>query len=305
MAHGNLLARLGAPHAILWHSAAMITVSVLSAACNAAATIARTAHSLLAQTYPHWEWIIASDDGADYEEILLAQGLRDSRIRFTTTGRVRAGAAAARNAALAAAQGEVMAVLDADDVFASTKIERLLPRVLEYGAATCDLVLVESATDRRFPSLNKKYPAGLLTAEQYLTANLHGYSLLLWDRRRVDIQWDQTITFAEDMVHGVCLFNVLPGIYYDAEPLHFYYKHPSSVCNTQAMDRILDSYKALIARVDRDALPVKCPAVRAILLRFLRRLLALEEKFFAEPASDACMGFYHFIASNREAFYSW
>lgn len=281
----------------------MIKVSIHTAAFDAAATLARAARSVLAQTYPHWEWIIAADDGADYEEILRARGIGDPRIRFASTGRFRAGPAAARNAAHALAQGEVMAVLDADDTFAPSKLESLLPRVLAHGAATCDLVLVESATGREFPSLNRKYPAGLLSAEQYLTANLHGYSVELWDRRRVDVAWDETIGFAEDMILGLCLFNVLPGIYYDPEPLHYYYKHASSTCNTETASGILESYRALIARAEHDALPVRDPGARGALLRFLRRMLVLEEKFFAEPAADPAMGFYYFIARNREEFY--
>jgi glycosyltransferase involved in cell wall biosynthesis len=283
----------------------MIKISIHTAAFQAAATLARTGRSVLAQTYPHWEWIIASDDRADYEEVLRAQGITDPRIRFASTGRVAAGAPAARNAAHAVAEGEVMAVLDADDTFAPEKLERLLPHVLAHGAATSDIVLVESATGRQYPSLSRKYPAGPLSAEQYLTANLHTYAIQLWDRRRVDVTWDEAISLVDDMVIGACLFNVLPGIYYDPEPLHFYYKHAASMCNTGTADGVLEVYRALIARAEHDALPVRNAAARDALLRFSRRMLMLEEKFFAEPASDPVMGFYYFIARNREAFYSW
>jgi len=282
-----------------------VKISILTAAWHAEGTIARAAASVLAQTCPHWEWVIASDDGKDYRDILGGLAIRDPRIRFTSTGRVGAGPAAARNRALAAAEGEVMAVLDADDTLAAAKLETLLPHVLAHGAATSDSVLIEERTGRTYPSLSRKYPPGLLTPAEYFTANLHSYSMQLWDRRRVEAGWDETIPFAEDLVHGACLFNGLPAIYYHTAPLHAYHRHDSSLCNTQQAEQILQGYRELIARGERHALPVKSPAALEALLRYLRRFLALEQKFFAEPAGNPSIGFYHFIARNLEAFHHW
>ena len=284
---------------------ASVKISILTAAWHAEGTIARAASSVLAQTYPHWEWVIVSDDAKDYAEILGTLAIRDPRIRFTSTGRVGAGPAAARNKALAAAGGEVMAVLDADDTLAAVKLETLLPHVLSHGAATSDSILIEGNTGRSYPSLSRKYPPGLLTPAEYFTANLHSYSMQLWDRRRVEAVWDETIPFAEDLVHGACLFNGLTAIYYDPAPRHAYYKHDSSLCNRQQAEQIMEGYRQLIARGERHDLPVKNPEALEALLRYLKRFLALEEKFFAEPAADPSMGFYHFIARNLDAFHRW
>lgn len=280
----------------------MIKISINTAAFAASSTLIRTARSVLAQTYPHWEWIIASDDGVDYAEVLRSRGISDPRIRFASTGKIGAGCPAARNAAHAIAQGEVMAVLDADDDFAPHKLEKLLPRVLHHGAATSNIVLVDDRTGEQFPSLSRIYPAGLLSPEQYLLANLHGYALQMWDRRRVDLTWDDTFRMLEDMVFGLSMYNALTGIYYDPEPLHVYYKHTSSITNTSAANEFLAIYKTLIARAEQNDLPVRNPVALDALLRFSRRMLTLEEQFFAEPASDPVMGFYYFIARNKVAF---
>ena len=61
-------------------------VSIITPAYQAHQTLARAVHSLLEQVYPHWEMLIISDDGSDYEPHLLAQGIADSRLRFLSTG---------------------------------------------------------------------------------------------------------------------------------------------------------------------------------------------------------------------------
>ncbi len=92
-------------------------VSVIVAAHRAHDTIARAVGSLLDQDWTDWQAVIVSDDGTDYRATLAAAGLDDSRLVFTGTGRVGAGAPAARNAGLAAATLPLIAPLDADDRF--------------------------------------------------------------------------------------------------------------------------------------------------------------------------------------------
>ena len=62
-------------------------VSIITPAYRAARTLARPVRSVLAQTHADWELIIVADDGEDYEHRLAAEGLRDRRLRFVTTGR--------------------------------------------------------------------------------------------------------------------------------------------------------------------------------------------------------------------------
>lgn len=87
-------------------------VSVVIPSYNSAATLAETLQSVVAQTWPRLEIIVVDDGSSDGTPEVLARH----------AGRVRAirqangGLAAARNTGCAAAQGEFIALLDADDL---------------------------------------------------------------------------------------------------------------------------------------------------------------------------------------------
>jgi glycosyltransferase involved in cell wall biosynthesis len=83
--------------------------------------------SVLRQTYPHWELIFVDDGSIDGStEIALAYAGRDAqRIRYVQhPNHANRGMSASRNAGIAAARGEYLAFLDADDVFLEAKLAR-------------------------------------------------------------------------------------------------------------------------------------------------------------------------------------
>ena len=90
----------------------MPRVSVIIPAYNSEDTLGEALQSVRAQTYSDWEAIVVDDASTD-ETASLAEGFGDGFrvIRCRENG----GAAAARNMAAAAAEGEVLAFLDADD----------------------------------------------------------------------------------------------------------------------------------------------------------------------------------------------
>lgn len=82
--------------------------------------------SVQAQTLTDWELVLV-DDGSGAEARALADGLasRDSRIRVVASEPPRpAGISGARNAGLARAHGEFLAMLDADDVWKPEHLRR-------------------------------------------------------------------------------------------------------------------------------------------------------------------------------------
>ena len=95
-------------------------VSVIVPAYNAGRTIDTALQSVFAQTYRNVE-IIVVDDGSsdDTAERVAAWGPRVALHRQTNRG-----PAAARNHALLHARGDLVAFLDADDVWLPTKLER-------------------------------------------------------------------------------------------------------------------------------------------------------------------------------------
>jgi glycosyltransferase involved in cell wall biosynthesis len=97
------------------------TFSVLIPAYQSAATIGASIRSALTQTYPPHE-IIVVDDGSSDD---LDAALREFRGQITLVTKANGGAASARNAGVAKASGEFLAILDSDDTYHRRRLEAL------------------------------------------------------------------------------------------------------------------------------------------------------------------------------------
>ncbi|KWE97553.1 glycosyltransferase, group 2 family protein [Burkholderia ubonensis] len=95
-------------------------VSILVTSYNYARFIGETIRSVIAQTFDSWELIIVDDCSTD-DSWSVIQAFRDPRIRAVRFDKNR-GACAAYNAALSLANGQFVASLDSDDVFAPDKL---------------------------------------------------------------------------------------------------------------------------------------------------------------------------------------
>jgi len=94
-------------------------VSVVMASWNRAAAIQVSIRSVLAQRYQNFELII-SDDGSSDDTVSLirhrfAAEIAGGRIKLLCNP--HRGVSAARNAGLEAAQGEIIAYLDSDNIW--------------------------------------------------------------------------------------------------------------------------------------------------------------------------------------------
>ena len=102
-----------------------VRVSVLIPAYNAAHCIERAIASVLAQTEQNFEILVIDDASSDATAALVeATASQDPRIRLLRL-RENGGPGAARNQGVAAALGEWIAPLDADDRFHPQRLERL------------------------------------------------------------------------------------------------------------------------------------------------------------------------------------
>ena len=98
-------------------------VSVLIPAFNAQATLLQTLQSVERQSFGDLE-VIVVDDGSRDDTARIAADFAARDTRFRLVRQANAGAAAARNAALALARGEWIAPLDADDLWHPDKLAR-------------------------------------------------------------------------------------------------------------------------------------------------------------------------------------
>ncbi len=97
----------------------MSRVTVIIPAYNAAHTISETLASLQAQTFSDWEALVL-DDGSTDETAAVASEFDDSRIRVESFE--NAGIATGRNRGLERTTTELVAFLDADDLWTPTKL---------------------------------------------------------------------------------------------------------------------------------------------------------------------------------------
>jgi glycosyltransferase involved in cell wall biosynthesis len=107
------------------HDSGSALVSIITPAFNAEGTLEDTVASVQAQSHAHWEMLIA-DDGSTDGTAALAERLAadDARIRVLRVEGETGLPARARNVAMAAAQGEYLAFLDADDRWSPEKLAR-------------------------------------------------------------------------------------------------------------------------------------------------------------------------------------
>jgi glycosyltransferase involved in cell wall biosynthesis len=118
-------------------------VSVVVPAFNASETIDETLLSIRSQTYRELE-IIVVDDGStdDTRPIAARHAAIDDRIQIIA--QENAGVAAARNNGWRRARSDLIAFVDADDLWSPRKIERQI-RALEMGGQRVGLVYCWSA----------------------------------------------------------------------------------------------------------------------------------------------------------------
>jgi glycosyltransferase involved in cell wall biosynthesis len=122
----------------------MPRVSVIIPAFNAEQHIAEALRSVQAQTYDDWE-VVVCDDGSSDSTAEIASAFQKVRVVGDSTNR---GLAAARNRAISTANGELLALLDADDRWLPEYLaqqidlyERSQARYGDIGIVACNALL--------------------------------------------------------------------------------------------------------------------------------------------------------------------
>jgi len=120
-------------------------VSVVVPAFNQADYLREALRSALAQTHRELE-IIVVDDGSTDHTRTVCEALSDSRIRYVYQPNDGTKGIGARNAAMLLAQGEWIALLDQDDRWAPTKIEKQVACAAgrsDIGAVFCRVRFID------------------------------------------------------------------------------------------------------------------------------------------------------------------
>ncbi|MDO5627795.1 MAG: glycosyltransferase [Mobilicoccus sp.] len=120
-------------------------VSVVIPCYQSERTVGEAVSSALMQTYPHVEVVVCLDGATDRSEAIVdAYG-----DLITVVKQENQGLAAARNAAVAGARGDLIALLDADDVLLPPHVERAVARWqrrdAEHAYVTCNAFVMGAA----------------------------------------------------------------------------------------------------------------------------------------------------------------
>lgn len=113
-------------------------VSVIVPCFNAASFIGKTIESVLAQTYPAFELIVVDDKSTDESRTIVERYAgQDLRIKLISMPANAGAPAAPRNVGVAAARGDWVAFLDADDLWHPRKLELQMQALIEQASLMC------------------------------------------------------------------------------------------------------------------------------------------------------------------------
>jgi len=172
-------------------------VSVVIPCYNAEEFIADTLESILAQTRPPDEIIVADDCSTDRSREVVA---RYPTVRLLTQAK-NSGCASARNLAIGAATGDLIAIIDADDLWFPDHLETavgLLEDFPECGFVFSGIETFGGLVEARIPDMPAEVP--LMILDRLLHGNMIHQPTVVFRRALYDQcgGFDATLRYCED-----------------------------------------------------------------------------------------------------------
>ncbi|HEV8389804.1 MAG TPA: glycosyltransferase family 2 protein, partial [Dongiaceae bacterium] len=185
-------------------------ISVILPTRNRAALLPTAIGSIKAQTYDYWELLIVDDGSSDATPSVVAGFLADPRIRLLRKD--GDGVAAARNAAMAQAKGQLFAYLDSDNSWWPEFLEIATSYLLDRNL---DLVYsaLETNDGWRTRYVGAEFDYTALSRRNFIDINVALHRRALYDARggcdegltRMS-DWDVILRYAKDSRIGYAPF---------------------------------------------------------------------------------------------------
>jgi glycosyltransferase involved in cell wall biosynthesis len=228
-------------------------ISVIVPAHNVERFIGRTLRSVLNQTHAALE-VIVVDDGSTDETAAIAEGFagQDRRLRVIRTE--HQGVSAARNRAIAEARGNLIAPIDADDIWHVKKLARQLAVMQasgpKIGVVYCWSAGIDESDRVILPAWNNSTAAGDVLRDIVISGIAGNGSTPLIRKGCIDAAggYDTGLSLCEDWkfytaLAGVCEFAVVP------EYLTGYrFRDESASMDCEAMEAAIAQVTAWIER---------------------------------------------------------
>ena len=239
----------------------MTKVSVIIPAYNAAPYIGSTVHSVLAQTEQQFEIIVVDDYSTDDTARVVGElAANDHRIRLLRNTSNR-GQAFSRNVGIAAARGDWISLLDADDWFEKDRLAALTgiadAQDAEMVADNQHFVTDEKAKPWRTLFPDREDRSRTLSVIEFLEEDRFGQhgtpGLVKPLIRRAflaenGIGYDETAATGEDFDFFMKCFANSPTFVLYSRPMYFYRTRPDSRSSIRTIDD-LESIKSMNNRL--------------------------------------------------------
>ncbi|MDX6769823.1 MAG: glycosyltransferase family A protein [Elusimicrobiota bacterium] len=138
----------------------MPRVSVVIPAYNAAKFITATLDSVAAQTFADWELVVVDDGSTDDTKAVVDAWLARTGKAGTCVRRANGRIAAARNTGLQAAKGELVALLDHDDLWTPDKLARCVAELDAHPGCVLVGHHTDVVQDGKVLRVERKGPGG-------------------------------------------------------------------------------------------------------------------------------------------------
>ena len=232
-------------------------ISVIIPVYNVAPYLERCLDSVAAQTWENLEvWLV--DDGSTDGSLALCEARAEQDSRFRVLRQANAGVSAARNAALAVAQGDYLQFSDSDDLLTPDATETLVRAAQVTGA---DLVISHFFRVDGEKQAQRGHIKGerLLTrqefAQEMVKAPANYYYGVLWNKlyRRSTVEanrlrCDRRMAWCEDFLFNLEYIQYARLIAAVPRAVYYYRKREDSLVNTQTgLRRLIRTKKETFA----------------------------------------------------------
>ena len=211
-------------------------ISVIMPVYNAGKTLARSAASVLSQSYPQIELILV-DDGSKDQSLAICREIEKNDSRVRVIAQKNAGPAIARNAALNVLRGEFVMFADSDDCLTPDACRTMIDAIGES-----DLVIAHYYLDLASAQFDRGLLKGSRTLsereflEELVKRPGSFYFSALWNKmyrssliRQLELQFDPFLSWGEDFAFNMEYDHaVFHGVALVDKPVYHYVKNPGS-----------------------------------------------------------------------------